>query len=237
MLKTAKSPEKQKSCASAASSFTQRTLSCSSRSASSTISVHRCCRSKHIRFNFTTLSLSYWSKKTKTTQPCEGSPLPLCFWSDQLDFQSPPGWTEAAAWVCAARQQTGPPGASGWSLQENNNKLVLSVTNKEVPQNLTWVFGSVPALDGLWLWFSNIWTDSPTKRIFSATRMGMYEGSISVRKENCCRDGASMFSSSISLCAATGTHGLKSRHTNNMLPALLCCCKADTLLKGLSFET
>lgn len=30
----------------------------------------------------------------------------------------------------------------------------------------------LPALDGLWLWFSNIWTDSPTKRIFSATLMG-----------------------------------------------------------------
>lgn len=56
-----------------------------------------------------------------------------------------------------------------------------------------------PALEGLWLWFSNIWTDSPTKRIFSATRTGMYEGSISTRRENCCRDGASMFSSSISL--------------------------------------
>jgi len=56
-----------------------------------------------------------------------------------------------------------------------------------------------PARDGLWLWFSNICTDSPTKRIFSATRTGMYEGSISTRKENCCREGASMFSSSISL--------------------------------------
>ena len=31
----------------------------------------------------------------------------------------------------------------------------------------------LPALDGLWLWFSNICTDSPTNRIFSATRMGM----------------------------------------------------------------
>lgn len=57
----------------------------------------------------------------------------------------------------------------------------------------------LPALEGLWLWFSNICTDSPTKRIFSATRTGMYEGSISTRRENCCRDGASIFSSSISL--------------------------------------
>lgn len=60
-----------------------------------------------------------------------------------------------------------------------------------------------PARDGLWLWFSNICTDSPTNKIFSATRTGMYEGSISTRKENCCRDGASMFSSSISLCRGT----------------------------------
>lgn len=61
----------------------------------------------------------------------------------------------------------------------------------------------LPALEGFWLWFSNIWTDSPTKRIFSATRTGMYEGSISTRRENCCRDGASMFSSSISLYRGT----------------------------------
>ncbi len=72
------------------------------------------------------------------------------------------------------------------------------------PSQHTWttLFHS-PARDGLWLWFSNICTDSPTKRIFSATRTGMYEGSISTRKENCCRDGASMFSSSISLYRGT----------------------------------
>lgn len=50
----------------------------------------------------------------KTTRT--SSPLPPCSWCDRSNLRNPPGWTEAAVWVCAALQRTGPPGASGWSL-------------------------------------------------------------------------------------------------------------------------
>lgn len=96
---------------------------------------------------------------------------------------------------------------SSWCFSIDPEQPHEGSVTKQNHHNNTWtsLFHS-PARDGLWLWFSNICTDSPTKRIFSATRTGMYEGSISTRKENCCRDGASMFSSSISLYRETVTN-------------------------------
>lgn len=85
------------------------------------------------------------------------------------------------------------------------------------PNNRPQILIHSPARDGLWLWFSNICTDSPTKRIFSATRTGMYEGSISTRKENCCREGASMFSSSISLYSRTWTEWTEDRNSRKCI--------------------
>lgn len=66
------------------------------------------------------------------------SPLPLCSWCDQSNFQNPPGWTEAVVWVCAALQQTSPPGASGWSLTINKTIMccVLSDVKKRIRQLL-----------------------------------------------------------------------------------------------------